>query len=70
MAKLPGEELVVRLSDKPEKITLFLKEQWAVDKARSNEIPVPDILEVGNEIIPIPYMIVRKINGRICNKLR
>jgi len=63
LAKLPGEELVVRLSDKPEKITLFLKEQWAVDKARSNDIPVPDILEVGNEIIPIPYMIVRKING-------
>ncbi len=63
LAKLPGDDLVVRLSDKPEKITLFLKEQWAVDKARSNEIPVPDILEVGNEIIPLPYMVVRKING-------
>lgn len=63
LVKLSGEELVVRISDKPEKITAFQKEQRAVDLARVNKIPVPDILEVGNEIIPMPYMIIRKING-------
>lgn len=63
LVQLPDEELVVRISDKPEKITAFQKEQWAVELARENKIPVPDILEVGNEIIPVPYMITRKING-------
>lgn len=62
-AKLSHEELVVRISDKPEKIMAFQKEQWAVDIARENKIPVPEILEVGNEIIPVPYMISRKIKG-------
>ena len=57
------EELVVRLSDEREKINFFLKEQWAVSRAREKGIPVPDILEVGNSIIPVPYMITRKING-------
>ncbi len=62
-ASLPENELIVRLSDKQEKITGFLKEQWVVERAREYKIPVPDILEVGNEIIPVPYMVVRKING-------
>lgn len=62
-ASLPGDDLIVRLSDKQEKITGFLKEQWAVDRARQYKIPVLDILEVGNEIIPLPYMVVRKIKG-------
>lgn len=63
LVRLPGDELVIRLSDKPEKITGFLREQWAVERARETKIPVPEILEVGNEIIPVPYMIVRKIKG-------
>lgn len=63
LVKLPSDELVVRISDKPEKITGFLREQWAVDNAREHKIPVPEILEVGNEIIPAPYMIIRKIKG-------
>ena len=58
-----SDSLVVRISDKPEKIHFFQKEQWAVAKAKEKEIPVPDILEVGNDIIPHPYMISRKIEG-------
>ncbi|MGI8581483.1 MAG: phosphotransferase family protein [Chitinophagaceae bacterium] len=61
--KMPGDDLVVRMSDKPEKITAFLKEQWVVDLAGKNKIPVPEILEVGNQIIPVPYMIIRKVQG-------
>ena len=57
------ERLVVRLSDKPEKIHFFQKEQWAVAQAKKKGIPVPEILEVGNDIIPMPYMISNKIEG-------
>ena len=57
------DSLVVRINDKPEKIHFFMKEQWAVAKAKEKGIPVPDILEVGNDIIPHPYMISRKIEG-------
>jgi aminoglycoside phosphotransferase (APT) family kinase protein len=57
------EELVVRMSEEREKINFFLKEQWAVARAKEKGIPVPEILEVGNDIIPIPYMIMRKIDG-------
>ncbi len=35
--KMPGDDLVVRMSDKPEKITAFLKEQWVVDLAGKNK---------------------------------
>jgi aminoglycoside phosphotransferase (APT) family kinase protein len=59
------DELVVRISDKAEKIHSFQKEQWAVAKAKEKGIPVPDILEVGNDIIPFPYMISKKIKGDV-----
>lgn len=57
------EELVVRMSEERDKINFFLKEQWAVARAKEKGIPVPEILEVGNDIIPVPYMIMRKIDG-------
>jgi hygromycin-B 4-O-kinase len=61
--KAGKDELVVRISDKPETIQSFLKEQWAVAKAKEKGVPVPEILEVGNDIIPMPYMISKKIDG-------
>jgi aminoglycoside phosphotransferase (APT) family kinase protein len=57
------EELVLRISDDPGKIDFFLREQWAIDKARPLKIPVPDILEVGNTVIPFPYMLSKKTEG-------
>lgn len=59
------EDLVVRISDQVDKINFFMKEQWATSAARLVDIPVPEILEVGNSIIPLPYMISRKIEGEI-----
>src|SRR5688572_10138652 len=55
------EELVVRISEQLEKLNFFLKEQWAVARAREKKIPVPEILEVGNSVIPLPYMILKKV---------
>lgn len=63
LTKHGREELVVRLSTDPNKLEAFQKEQWAVAKAKEKGVPVPEILEVGNTIIPLPYMIVRKIDG-------
>lgn len=59
------EEFVIRISSEPEKFDLFLKQQWAVSKAREKKIPVAEIFEVGNSIIPLPYMIVEKMEGII-----
>jgi hygromycin-B 4-O-kinase len=63
--KAGREELVVRINEQRDKINFFLKEQWATAKAREIKIPVPDILEVGNSIIPLPYMISKKIEGNV-----
>jgi aminoglycoside phosphotransferase (APT) family kinase protein len=58
-----GEKYIFRLSDLPLKLGYFLKEQWAVGQARERGVPAPDILEVGNEVVPNPYMIVHKVGG-------
>lgn len=63
LVKLPSGDLVIRISDRSEKLTSFLKEQWAAATAIDNKIPAPEILEVGNDIIGIPYMIVKKAKG-------
>src|SRR5437868_11994443 len=63
--KLPKEELIIRISDEAAKINHFLKEQWAVTQVKKVGVPVAEILEVGNEVISKPYMIQKKIMGRI-----
>lgn len=57
-------KLVIRISEERDKINFFHKEQWAVSRAREKKIPVPRILEVGNDIIPFPYMISEKLEGQ------
>lgn len=61
--RIGREELVVRISDDPAKLQTFIKEQWAVRKARKEKVPAPEILEVGNIAIPFPYMIAVKVRG-------
>jgi aminoglycoside phosphotransferase (APT) family kinase protein len=57
------EKLVVRLSEDPAKLQVFIKEQWAVRKARAAGVPAPEVLEVGNRAVPYPYMVAVKIRG-------
>lgn len=59
---------IIRICDVPQKINQFLKEQWAVAKARERGVPGPEILEVGNEASSSPYMIIRKIKGEPAEK--
>jgi hygromycin-B 4-O-kinase len=61
--KLNKDEFIVRISDNPSKLKSYLKEQWAVTKVREKNVPAPEILEVGNDAVPFPYMIVRKAQG-------
>lgn len=62
-AGIGRDELVVRISAKAAKLQTFMKEQWAVNTARKNGIPIPEILEVCNDVIGLPYMISRKVIG-------
>lgn len=59
----PGGPLVIRLSADPAKIKGYLKEQWAMARAREQGVPVPEVLEIGTAPIPFPYMVSRKVEG-------
>ena len=54
---------IIRIANSRTKFNDFIKEQWATQKALSIGVPVPEILEVGNEIILLPYMLQQKIEG-------
>ena len=56
-------QFVIRLSSEASKIAAFRKEQWATQKAREAGVPTSEVLEVGNEIVPAPYMISRRVSG-------
>lgn len=62
-ARIGRDDFVVRISDDPAKLQTFIKEQWAVRKARRVKVPTPEILEVGNTVINKPYMISTKVEG-------
>lgn len=55
---------IIRIAPSRTRINEFLKEQWATQKARDAGVPTPEVLEVGNEIIPLPYMIQTKAKGK------
>ena len=54
---------IIKVATARTKYKDFLKEQWAIQKALNAGVPVPEILEVGDEIIPFPYMLQQKVEG-------
>jgi len=54
---------IIRIANSRVKLNDFMKEQWATQKALRIGVPVPEILEVGQEIISLPYMLQQKIEG-------
>ena len=54
---------IIRLAPTRDKLHGFLKEQWVVQKVREAGVPVAEILEVGSEVIPVPYMLQEKVKG-------
>jgi len=60
-ARVPDGEYIVRISRSASKMKDFTKEQWTVARVREKGVPVAEILEVGNEVIPMPYMVQEKL---------
>jgi aminoglycoside phosphotransferase (APT) family kinase protein len=56
-------EFILRISPDPLRINLFIKEQWASAAAKKAGVPIAEILEVGSEMIGLPYMVTRSIEG-------
>jgi hygromycin-B 4-O-kinase len=54
---------IVRIAPEAARLPAFLKEQWCVQRAREVGVPVAEILEVGQGVIPNPYMIQRLERG-------
>ena len=54
---------IVRIANSRAKLNDFMKEQWVTQKVLGIGVPVPEILEVGHEIISLPYMLQQKIEG-------
>lgn len=54
---------IIRMSPQAAKVKEYLKEQWAMARAREVGVPVPEVLEVGADVVPIPYMVSRKVEG-------
>jgi aminoglycoside phosphotransferase (APT) family kinase protein len=57
-------DFIVRISPEPAKITAYIKEQWVMAKAREMGVPTAEVLEVGNEVVPNPYMVSRRVEGK------
>lgn len=56
-------QFVVRISPDRESLASFKKELWATEKVRKAGVPSPEVLAVGNDVIPEPYMIARRVTG-------
>jgi aminoglycoside phosphotransferase (APT) family kinase protein len=59
----PAGQFVVRIAEQAEKLNAYIKEQWAICRVRELGVPTPEVLEVGSDIIGMPYMIVRRVRG-------
>ena len=62
-ASIGSDDFILRISNRATKLQFFMKEQWAVRTARTKNVPTPEILEVGNDIIAMPYMVLRRVQG-------
>ena len=56
-------QFVVRISPEAEKFKNFKKELWTSQKAREAGVPSPEVIAVGDDLGPEPYMITRRVTG-------
>src|SRR5512134_2918724 len=62
-AEHPAGQFVVRIAEKPDKLNAYIKEQWAIRRVRELGVPTAEVLEVGSDVIGMPYMIARCVRG-------
>lgn len=58
-----GEKYIIRIGESPDKLQDFYKEQWVTRRAGKAGVPVAKILEIGDQLIPGPYMIQQSVEG-------
>jgi aminoglycoside phosphotransferase (APT) family kinase protein len=63
-AQVSRESIIIRMSSDPAKLDVFRKEQWAIARAHKRGVPTAEVLQVGNEVEGVPYMIARKTPGK------
>src|SRR5687767_2721332 len=63
-ADVGREHLIIRISEDPAKLQMFMKEQWAIRQARKKNVPTAEVLEVANDPQGLAYMISRRVPGR------
>lgn len=56
-------QFVIRISPEAEKIRNFQKELWTSQKVREAGVPSPEVMAVGDDLGPEPYMITRRVTG-------
>ena len=56
-------QFVVRISPDTENIRNFQKELWTSQKVREAGVPSPEVIAVGDDLGPEPYMITRRVTG-------
>ena len=56
-------QFVIRISPEPDRFDAFRKEWWATQQVRKAGVPSAEILAVGNDVSPEPYMITRRVTG-------
>jgi aminoglycoside phosphotransferase (APT) family kinase protein len=56
-------KFMVRISPDPNRLDLFIKEQWAQAQAAKAGVPIAPILEVAAVAVPHPYMISSSVDG-------
>jgi aminoglycoside phosphotransferase (APT) family kinase protein len=57
-------DFILRLSPHEHKLEVFRKEQYATEKARAAGVPTAQILYVGAEAVPCPYMVQTWVRGQ------
>ena len=58
-------DFVVRISPEKDKLHVFHKEHHASEKARATGVPTAEVLYVGDEAVPHPYMVQTWVRGQI-----
>jgi hygromycin-B 4-O-kinase len=56
-------DFIVRMGQDASKVKEYLKEQWAIARASEIGVPTAEVLEVGADLVPLPYMVSRKVQG-------
>lgn len=62
--KHPEGEFILKMTPEKDKLDVFRKERLASEKARAAGVPTAEVLYVGDEAVPYPYMLQARVYGQ------